>query len=599
MLRTHSGFATSSQSAHSPTATCWAPFAQRGTALDDIVQITIHSETATLTDLVRLAQLAITLPGAAVLLAERIRIGCWQKSLDVRLYFSGALARRREPLQPAETAAIAASVELARKTIVQLLQTTCEQNPLPNDKVPAARILKQYRQGLERSRRPQTVASFISMVRVASEGLHRAHAAQLLWVRVQAPQSPTECLLHWLNALRTAQETLTGQADPWLHQTEILARRRWMQHDLTLASVRSYFAQMQLACIEKSAPELAALAAQLAASLPTEQQGKHFSARLNDNLYGRVFETRLVANLITTPAPGTLIFAQQLATSLLHLVSALPPSVRSLIAKALTPALLDAPRFWFDRVPKLVQFITAQPGEPKKSALVNWLSTPPQSGYDCMAIMVLACQLSLLLNQMTPKSAPWMEAANINYRQIVQPSARRLKNRAEPILRPEGGILLLHQRPAFSHPAMRLGRRATLHHRPNLDTPSAAIRCALEHGLPYASGVSGSTNILLHQAHFFRQRGIELDSRHLLLAAMMLLNGGHSLHEVLWMAHQLDGPLGLGLSLADVAPEEFVSDYDRFIALFDGADRTAIERAVNAAWDETIDYARFPRSERC
>ena len=593
MFRTPLGFSLSSQSALSPSATCWTPFAQRETARDDTAQITINSDTGSLTDLVRLAQLAITLPSTAVLQAERSGVGCWQQSRDVRLYFVEALAPNRAPSQHASAAA-EASIELARTTVVQLLQATREQSRLPNAKVPAARILRQYTQALERSRRPQTVASFTNMVRVASEALHRECSAQLPLVRAQIPQSPTDCWLQWISALRTAQKTAPASAGPWLQQIESAARRRWMQHDLTLCSVRTYFAQMQLACLDKGVSELAAIASKLAASLPSEQQGKNFNTRLNDNLYGRVFETRLVANLITKPAPGTLIFAQQFAASLLQFVSELPPEVIATMAKGLSPELLAAPRFWFDRVPKLVQFITAQPGAPKNHALVDWLSTPPQSGYDCMAIMVLASQFSLLLKQIAPKLAPWMQASDVNYRQTVQPSARRLENRSQPILRAEGGILLLHQRPAFSHPSMRLGMRATLHHRPNLETPSAVIRCALEHGLPFASGVSGSTNILLHQAHFFRQAGIELDTRHLLLAAMMLLNGGHSVHEVLWMAHQLDQSLGLGLALADVAVEEFVSDYARFIALFDGADRAAIESAVAAAWDETIDYAQLP-----
>ena len=590
MLRADSTSSLSSNASSRSGDTCWVPFTPHHSAPSKTAQLEVNTATASLTDLVRLAHLAKAVPAGAVLLADRIGVGCWQRPRHVKLYFDETLA----PTLPARSAATTAAAELACETLAQLLQTTREQIPLPNDKLPAARILRQTIHALDRSRRPQTAASFYNMVRITGEALHRAHSARLPLVQVQIPQSPTECLLHWIDALRAAQQTPLGATDPWLEQIETAARRRWMQHDLTLTSVRSYFAAMRGMCSAEGATGLASIAEKIGASLPTNQQEKNFDTRLNDNLYGRVFETRLMAHLIAEPAPGTLIFAQQLATSLLHFFSALPLSVKSMVAKELSPALVAEPRFWFDQVPLLRRFITTEPGEKKKSALVNWLSTPPESGYDCMAIALFTCQLSPLLKEKASSFAPWMWAADLNYRQIVQPSSRRLTNTSQRLLRPEGGILLLHQRPAFSHPAMRAGMRATLQHRPNLETRSAVTKRALDHGLPYASGVSGSTNILLHQAVFFRQSGIELDTRHLLLLAVMLLNGGHSVHEVLWMAHQLDRPLGLGLALSDAAPEEFVSDYDRFTDLFNGADRSAIERAIAAAWDDTIDYARMP-----
>ena len=513
----------------------------------------------------------------------------------VRLYFGDApatpaTASTRLIKRSVDTTRSAAA-ELACETLVQLLHTTRAQSQLANDKTPAARLLRQYAHAIARAQRPQTAAGFKHMMQVTCAALHQHGAAQLPWVRVDVAQSPTDCMLHWISALRAARQLSDGATAVWLQQIEAAARRRWMQHDVTLDSVRAYFATMHTECAAQGASRLAHTAKKIAASLPNAQQEKHFSTRLNDNLYGRVFETRLMAHLIAAPAPGTLACMQQFSATLLHCLSELPPQVKSMVAKELATALVAEPRFWFDRVPMLMRFLAAVPGEQKKRALVNWLSAAPTSGVDCMAIMLFAGQLSLLLKKNAPENAPWMWAADLNYRQAVQPASRRLNNLARPLLRPEGGILLLHQRPAFSHPAMRPGMRATLQHRPNLDSLSAVTGRALAHGLPYASGVSGSTNILLHQAAFFRRNGIALDIRHLLLGAVMLLNGGHSLHEVLWMAHQLDQPLQLGLALSEAAPEEFVSDYDRFAALFDGADRRAIALAVGAAWNDTIDYA--------
>lgn len=570
---------------------------------DDPVQIEVDPARASLTELVRLAHLAVSVSASAPLLAVPVCTGCWQPSRRVRLYFDTVPVQHpaqtgsavaRSTVAGATVPATAAAVELANETLAQLLQTTRLQLRLPDRAALAARILQQYARALDRSRRPQTAAAFRRMVQITAEAGHREAAAQLPMVRANVPQMPTDCLLHWISALRAAHQTAEGATHPWLKHTEAAARRRWMQHDLTLDSVRIYFLQMQAQCDAQHATGLAATARKIAETLPTAQQEHHLDARLNDNIYGRVFETRLTAQLIASPLAGSLECTQRLAGALLQALSTLPPQVKSLVVKELCATLVSEPRFWFDRVPALRRFITAAPGEQKKRALVDWLRTPPASAYDCMAIALCACQLSLALKVNAPEFAPWMSAANLNYAQAVQPASRRLKNMTQALLRAEGGILLLHQRPAFSHPAMRPGVRATLQHRPDLDSRSLTTRRALAHGLPYASGVSGSTNILLHCAAFFRKDGLALDIRHLLLVAMMLLNGGHSLHEVLWIAHQLDRPLKLGLALSSAAPEEFISDYDRFIDLFDDTDRQVIERAVAAAWNDTIDYARMP-----
>ena len=468
-------------------------------ATDELVQIDVDPATASLTNLVRLAHLAASEPSHVRLLAERLHSACWQRSRQVRLYFDTAsephLAPTGQSITRPATPAMTAAAELANETLAQLLHVTRAQISLPDRTSPAARILRQYAHALDRSRRPQTAAVFKRMVQIAGEAVHRDVAANLPRVRAQVAQAPTDCLVHWISALRAVQEaaqTATGPTDAWLQHTEASARRRWMQHDLTLDSVRSYFAQMQIDCTAQGAIGLAASARKIAATLPTAQQQQHFATRLNDNIFGRVFETRLMAQLIASPALGTVPCAQQLAGILVRHLSTLPSCMKDGVTKALSATLVSEPRFWFDRVPLLRQFITAAPGEQKRRALVTWLLTPPTSSYDCMAITLCACQLSIALKVNASAFAPWMCAAGLNYAQAVQPASRRLKNMTQPLLRPEGGILLLHQRPAFSHPAMRPGMRATLQHRPNLDSQSTVTRRALEHGLPYASGVSGT-----------------------------------------------------------------------------------------------------------
>lgn len=588
-------------------------------------QTKINPASATLTDLVRLAGLASSVSPQAHLQGEAQGLPCLPGSGRVRLYFddsvahhigagdAGAWGAARAPARSIASALpMSAAAKFANKTLAQVLINSRTQvaNVIgasqdgssvdrndgsisgSSDKAPISRLLSQYARIVERSHRPQTAADFTHLMRVTSEALHQHVTAQLPPVPVQIAQTPTDCMLHWIAALQTASDAADGADTVWLQQVTCAARRRWMQHDLTLSSVRAYFAQMHIESVAQGVGGLAVVADKLAASLPTDQQAANFDTRLHDNLYGRVFETRLIARLIAAPPPGTLICAQTLSLALRDFFCALSPADQLMVAKKLSLLLAEKPRFWYDHVPKLLGLITAAAGRQKKQALETWLCTPVRSAYDCMGVMLFASELSLLLKQDAASSAPWMWPSDWNYAHAVQPSARRLQNMPALLLRAEGGITLQHQRSAYSQPTMRPSIRASLQHRPNLDTPSPVIRRMLDHGLPYASGVSGSTNILLHLAHYFKQAGIDLDYKQILLDAALLLGGGHSLHEVLWVGHQLDRLLGLNLAIGDVPPEEYVSDYDRFISLFDGADRQRIDHAVAAAWNDTIGHAR-------
>ena len=218
------------------------------------------------------------------------------------------------------------------------------------------------------------------------------------------------------------------------------------------------------------------------------------------------------------------------------------------------------------------------------------LARPISSGVDCLCIVQIAIRLSLVMDEIDAATVPWMQVAYPRYAGLLSPAACRLINRPERVCVREGGIVLPHQAAAFSHSWMQLAFRASLQFRPNLDKPSVPVVQALQHGVPYATGVSGSTNILLHLAGHFKQLGTDLPIPHLLLAGMMLFNGGHSMHEVLWVAHRLDQMLGLDLRMSDAEPDRFIADYTRFFALFDGFDRRAIDHAVARAWDETLAY---------
>ena len=87
--------------------------------------------------------------------------------------------------------------------------------------------------------------------------------------------------------------------------------------------------------------------------------------------------------------------------------------------------------------------------------------------------------------------------------------------------------------------------------------------------------------------------GAVIDPKSALLNAMtfVVFDGGHSMHEALWVANQTHQRLNLGLNLGDpTKPNEFVSDYEAFADKFNGNMKAAVDGAMNTAWAGTQDY---------
>ena len=139
-------------------------------------------------------------------------------------------------------------------------------------------------------------------------------------------------------------------------------------------------------------------------------------------------------------------------------------------------------------------------------------------------------------------------------------------------------------------------QRPTTVNRPVLEKQSEALQTALKTGTPYASGVSGSTNIALHALNSLNSKnGDNIDKNDFLLGTMMFLvyDGGHSMHEALWTANQLDSPLhlGYGLSAPDQKPNEFVADYEKFQSMYKGnSTGQALGQASSTAFENLTNY---------
>src|SRR5262249_23130594 len=146
-----------------------------------------------------------------------------------------------------------------------------------------------------------------------------------------------------------------------------------------------------------------------------------------------------------------------------------------------------------------------------------------------------------------------------------------------------GGITKLHQPASFQESWMVASQRSGTTNVLELQSASAVAKLMLEHATPWASGVSGTTNVNLFALKYFQEKGAQIDTKHFLLGVAMLLvyDGGHSFQEVLWTANQLDHKMKLGLGLTDRDdPDSFIADYDKFAKLFEG---TNSARSFNQA----------------
>jgi hypothetical protein len=270
-------------------------------------------------------------------------------------------------------------------------------------------------------------------------------------------------------------------------------------------------------------------------------------------------------------------------------------------------------------VPALTQIKNCEDKEEAFNILKDFLSTEPEDGLAAVAFPWLLVKLSLKSQQFGV--CPWMVPANKNYMSVTTKQAGR-ENELIPqdkakgkVLTEGGGITLAHQPNAVREEEFMLpSQRPTTVNRPRIRRPdddpqgpsttTPAIETALEHEAVYGSGVSGSTNIMLHLLEWMNKEGGAVDPKDFLVGTMMFLvyDGGHSIHEVMWTANQLDETLNLDLDLGDSEdPNAFVGDTDRLVEILGEDTRQKVAAAQQAALDKVVstfnEHSHFAESE--
>jgi hypothetical protein len=325
--------------------------------------------------------------------------------------------------------------------------------------------------------------------------------------------------------------------------------------------------------------------------------------RLHDNIYGRAFDSAFVADLVDHPpvevTDAMTAVSQRFAHYLKTKVSLKKQQKISEEIKKLLKS--KDPRFWFPKVPNLQKLIN--PEANAFTGLIDYLLEDKKTGFECISIPYLLVKIGLILKE-NPNIPPYMEKADINYSDFLHPQIHRIRiNRSGTSpLKTKGAGITLHYQPSIAHKEwMNLSERPTTVRKPDIHINDKKFKQgkslvnALEHGLPWASGMSGSTNINLYAWHFFnRYNGApSIDPKATFLGILMFLvyDGGHSMHEPLWAASQINNKLPLDFNLGQTdTMESFVSDYQKFADMYTGALKERITQAFSNSFEKAIEY---------
>lgn len=428
-----------------------------------------------------------------------------------------------------------------------------------------------------------------------------------------ASRTPNDVVVHLMALVNAALKTNAGDVE--LAKVAKAGRTLFMTHMVDTNATKKLIADAK-AALESVGDPGAGTCDKLLTQLP-KTDAALTPAQQQDNLYGRVMDTKLIGGLVAEPPAELLAAAGESGKSFATLLDD-DGGNRSAANTLKKHYVIEDQRPWSKAVPAFDEIGQAKDGDEALKAIKKFLTTPPTSGAEIIAMQYLMTKMSICMGQ-TGSTPDWMTAANTNYGEIGK---QALRDRAAPpaknkdgskgtVIKSEGaGITLLHQPVAVDDdtliPSERPGTTNRFGNRTVKDDQfrdqtgeldevkrSEAIKVQHDHALPFASGVSGSTNILLHLLRHQRDNGLVVDNGAALMNAMMFLvyDGGHSMHEVMWTANQTENKLKLGFNLGDAdKPNEFVSDYDVLANSCGGTLKTAVSAKLDEAWAGTQEY---------
>lgn len=477
---------------------------------------------------------------------------------------------------------------LGKQAAMNMLYNTTQRYNLQG--TPAAQFIQSVCDWLGDPRNRMTAGILGDITKKVGEMVHAQETKALGPSRDprEAKRMPMECMTHLGHAIRHFHQNARPEHRKFLEKLGYETMDRVMQHKLRPDETKAWLRQVEADCRNQGLEGLGKLARRLRHDIPASADG--YETRLHDNIYGRAMESVLISELVRDPPASVKQGMNALALHLDLMLKALPPQAQQDTALQVQQMMRHERRGWQTESPALEAFFNARPDQAVK-ALKQLLRAPAANGFDCIAIPYLTVKMSLCMQ--AHGAAPWMRKANENYANVVGHAAARLTETAPNYnrLAPKSGITMHHQ------PDIVGGRESAMHpgdrNRPDLEHASPELKTALEHGVSFVSGVSGSTNIVMHMVGDILDRGGKVDPKDALLGTMMFLNydGGHSMHEAMWVGNQLDRSLDLRMGMPGGDPRTFVADYDRFIESFSPAKgRDQMRAAADRAWHQTLDH---------
>ncbi len=430
----------------------------------------------------------------------------------------------------------------------------------------------------------------------------------------ETSRMPNEVLVHVASLV---DEALSGHpGDARLTALSAALRRIFLAHEAEPARIRKLAGDAALHLFRLGHGDAARACLACADQLPrgnaTGVQALN-RLQLNDNPYGRAFDSLFAAEVVRRAPPAMLSAVGAMGRAFNQQLKETPVNLAA--ANSYRAALLEHPRAWQALTPGHRAFLRAPP-RAALTQLKRFLSSEPLDGPHAMAQLYLMTYFGLHQRGVVkalgrPERTPRYLQACAATHGVFRAQAVRESPAVDEAQRGtrDTGILLRHQPAATADVRLGLANRPAaryrIGHRQDSATSSRtegtvfspALDEQLGRGVAVGSGVSGSTHMLLHLYADLRDRGMTgVPARDVLLACATLMNydGGHSLHEALWSGNLLDEKLGLGLGLsdADTPPEAYVARHDAFIRHFDDATRDQLQAATDHAWSGTQDYLR-------
>lgn len=208
------------------------------------------------------------------------------------------------------------------------------------------------------------------------------------------------------------------------------AKELFMKHQLTIENTRNFLKEIQSSYPNTKVEEKCQ-------TLDKQLMVKPIYTQLNDNIYGRVFDTYFVSELVDNPP-------SEVSKSMTSMSKALGKHLQSLnlskeqhekISSDILKLLADKdPRFWFPAVPELNNLATNK--EDPLNEMIIYLNKDKLSGYECISIPYLMVKLSLILKE-NGISPPWLQNADEVYNSSLHPLVRGIRvNKSGEMMNP-------------------------------------------------------------------------------------------------------------------------------------------------------------------